>query len=141
MHLRHTLPPFDTFRLAVDTTHVDSVSSRCEGIQDTYTKGFIKYWSANGGIDCFGGRTELAIQIILGRTNSCRIESINALLRRMAVVRTQTQTMLVEDLSAKIVLSRLKLRCQSLHKPRGIAAQVGKKRRQRKHTKNKKDTK
>ena len=60
-------------------------------------------------------KLELALIAIFGRTNTCRIESLNALLRRMIQNRYQNTRMQARDLSSKFLLNRGRLRRWHLH--------------------------
>ena len=71
------------------------------------------------GIICYLALLELVLVIIFGRTSSSRIESLNALLRRMLSL-AQTYVPEFKDLSAKFMLSRLRLRARSIANPPGL---------------------
>jgi hypothetical protein len=124
--LLHSLPPFDLLLLVSDTSGEARVLARCDSMRDSFSRGFIKYWSDHGGITCKHALLELCLVIIFGRTNTCRIESLNALLRRMASCRYQARSMTVFDLSSKFILSRLQLRKRSFYHPPGMSAKFAK---------------
>ena len=118
--VRHRLPPYDLLRLVADQSgHLD-VRNRCTEIRDPYSTSFVDYWSVNGGLVCAAALLELAIMIVFGRTNTCRIESLNAFLRRLVSCRTQTHVMSLLDLSTRFILSRVRIRNKSLYKPAGL---------------------
>jgi hypothetical protein len=120
LELLHAMPPFTLLKLPFDESGAAAVLDTCDPMLDSYSRGFTAYWRGRGGIASHGALLELAMVIAFGRTNTCRIESLNALLRRMVSSRYQTWAMSLLVLSAKFVLSRLKLRLCSTANPPGL---------------------
>ena len=72
--LRRKLPPYSLLRLVRHPAGADNVMAfRCPHITDGYAKGFIRFWFTKGGIICPLALLEIAIMIVFGRANTCRI--------------------------------------------------------------------
>ena len=116
LELPHTLPPYSVFDLLRDSSNAGVraehlVRTLCRKLMDPYTLSFVEYYEKlDGGILGLAALLELALIVIFGRSNTERIESINALLRRMLNNRYQNSNMFVRDLGAKYLLNRSRLR-------------------------------
>ena len=83
----------------------------CRCLWDVYTIDFVDHYEKEtGGITGVVALLELALCIIMGRSNTARIESVNALLRRIIGARYQSRAIDIIDLISKFTLCRGRIR-------------------------------
>ena len=111
--LLHQTFPYVLFKLVVDASALSVIKDTCAKMRDSFSDSFVSHYAEGEDFTplvSFRPLLELTIILIMCRTNTCRIESLNALLRRMIGVRYQTHCMKLLDLSNKFVLCRGRLR-------------------------------
>ena len=65
-------------------------------------------------------RLELAMIALIGKTNTSRIETFNAYIRRILRTRSHAKTMHFQDLSAQFVLTQHSTLCKAFRQPAGL---------------------
>lgn len=116
--LRHRCFPFKLFNLLTDPEKAESIAASCEPSLDAYSKDFLQTFK--GQLDSQAAKMELAMAVLFGRTNTVRIESSNASIRRRVVAASvQAHVSELVLISGEQVLGKLRRRDHEFLFPRG----------------------
>ena len=101
-------------RVGLDDSYLQAFLNQCPLLRDQWSQSFYDYHVGRGGLLNWFAILELVLLICFTRTNSARLESLNALLRRIIGTRYQSRSMSFVSLCSKFCLSRVKVREREL---------------------------
>ena len=110
----HTLPPYNLLATVYKPETAAGVVAQCPKLRDSYTEGFIKHFP---DITSYWAVLELCIVVLMGKTNTSRIESLNALLRRIIAMRYQSRPYSFVEVCSKFGLCRARITRRMLGSP------------------------
>lgn len=116
--VRHRCFPYKLFLLLLDAPDAAHLEPYCEPSLDEYSKSFLTHFQGN--LHSKEARLELAMVALWARTNTVKLESANATIRRRLVVASvQSKVPRLDKVSAETLLGNLRRREHERKHPRG----------------------
>lgn len=110
--------PYKLMRLAVEPEVAGEIEASCESSLDGYSSAFLKAFA--GQLNSSDALAELSLLVLASRTNTVKLESLNATIRRhLTVMSVQTKKPSLATVSSEFMLGQLRRRAVELSYPAG----------------------
>ena len=105
----HEKYPLKLFLILVDPAAAALVENEKECFFDAWTEGFVRHWTAKGGLQCPECIAELTGVAVLMELEMASVEALHASIRRLQHIRSvQTHSEHIADASAEFALRRFR---------------------------------